>query len=117
MLGEPGARDAMCGDCAYKPGSPERQGDSRYNGDAGLLDDLVRTATPFFCHVGVRRVARLAHPSGAVVDVPPGDYQPPVEGGIPYKADGTPGELCAGWSARRRARVQPEPQTSDRNQT
>lgn len=32
-----------------------------------------------------------------------GDYQPPIVEGIPYRADGQPGLLCAGWVARNRA--------------
>lgn len=105
---DPGTRDAMCGDCAFKPGSPERQGDERYNGDAEFLDRIVVTGERFFCHVGIRRAVRLVHPAGAVVEVPPGDYRPPIIDGIPYKADGTPGDLCAGWAARRRAHPERE---------
>lgn len=99
--GEKGLRGELCHDCAYKPGSPERQGDPRYTGDGELLDGLVETGTSFFCHQGIRRIVKLAHPSGAEVEVPPGDYRPPIVDGVPYKADGTPGELCAGWAARR----------------
>lgn len=104
--GEPGCRDAMCSDCAFKPGSPERQGDKRYNGDPEFLDRIVMTGEPFFCHAGIRQAVKLVHPSGAEVDLlaaAPGDYRPPIENGVPYKADGSPGELCAGWAARRRA--------------
>lgn len=28
---------------------------------------------------------------------------PPIVNAVPYRADGTPAELCAGWSARSRA--------------
>jgi len=106
--GEPGTRGAMCGDCAFKPGSPERQGDERYNGDAEFLDRIVVTGERFFCHVGIRRAVKLVHPSGAEVEVPPGDYRPPIIDGLPYKADGSPGDLCAGWAARRRAHLERE---------
>ena len=106
--GERGQRDALCADCAYRPGSPERSGDERYKGDAGFLDRIVETGEPFHCHQGIRRAVRLVHPSGAEVEVPPGDYQPPVVAGVPYKADGSPGELCAGWAARRLKHVQRE---------
>ena len=101
-LGEPGQRGALCADCAYRAGSPERAGDERYNGDQEFLNRIVATGERFFCHQGVRRGVKLVHPSGAEVEVGPGDYQPPIVGGVPYKADGSPGELCAGWAARRR---------------
>lgn len=106
--GDPGCRDAMCADCAFRPGSPERQGDERYSADAELLDQLVETGTPFFCHIGIRRAARLVHPSGAEVELPDGDYRPVVVGGVPYKADGSPGDLCAGYAARRLKRLERE---------
>jgi hypothetical protein len=102
--GEPGTRTAMCADCAYRPGSPERQGDERYNGDPEFLDRIVVTGEMFFCHAGIRQAVKLVHPSGAEVDLlalAPGDYRPPIADGIPYKADGSPGDLCAGWAARR----------------
>lgn len=101
--GEPGTRDAMCPDCAFKPGSPERSGDERYSGDAEFLERIILTGEPFFCHQGVRRAVKLVHPSGAEIEVPPGDYRPPIIDGVPRKADGSPGDLCAGWAARRRA--------------
>lgn len=106
--GDPGTRDAMCSDCAFKPGSPERQGDERYNGDPEFLDRIVMTGERFFCHAGIRRAVRLVHPSGAEVELPPGDYRPLIEDGVPYKADGSPGDLCAGWAARRLAHLQRE---------
>lgn len=101
--GGPGTRDALCQDCAFKPGSPERSGDERYNGDAEFLSRIVATGERFFCHQGIRRAVKLAHPAGAEIEVPPGDYRPPIIDGVPYMADGSPGELCAGWAARRRA--------------
>lgn len=110
--GDPGTRGVLCQDCAYRPGSPERQGDERYNGDAGFLARIAEKGTPFFCHQGIRRAVKLVHPSGAEVEVPPGDYQPPVIDGVPYKADGSPGELCAGWAARRRAYLEREGRAS-----
>lgn len=104
--GSKGQRDALCADCAYRPGSPERSGDERYRGDAGFLNRIVETGEPFHCHQGIRRAVRLVHPSGAVVELRPGDYRPPILAGVPYKADGSPGELCAGWAARRLKHVQ-----------
>lgn len=104
--GERLARDAMCGACAYKPGSPERSGDPRFQGDYAFLLDLAVTGTTFWCHEGTRRVVKLVHPSGAEVDLDTagltGDYQPPIVDRVPHKADGTPADLCAGWAALRR---------------
>jgi hypothetical protein len=87
----------MCGDCAFRPGSPERAGADGYEGDQDLLDELVATGNPFYCHQGVRRTLSLRHPDGAEVDGHPGDYDPPIAAGFPWKADGTPADLCAGW--------------------
>lgn len=112
--GEPGQRAALCRDCAYRPGSPERQGDKRYSGDPELLEQIIRTGARFFCHAGIRQVAKLVHPSGAVVDAleaAPGGYQPPVVNGVPHKADGSPGDVCAGWAARRAAHLRREERT------
>jgi hypothetical protein len=100
----PAARGTMCADCAYRPGSPERSGDTRYTGDQDTLNGIVRTGQAFFCHQGMRRIVALVHPSGARVDVGeahPGAYDPPIEDSQPYKADGTPGDLGGGWTARR----------------
>lgn len=113
--GGPGRRAVACSDCAYKAGSPERQGDERYNGDPEFLNRIVATGERFYCHVGIRQAVKLVHPSGAEVDllaVAPGDYRPPIEDGIPYKADGTPGDLCAGWAARRAKRLEREAKAS-----
>jgi hypothetical protein len=114
--GEPGRRPAMCGDCAYRPASPEHAGDQRFQGDARFLQEIVAKGQKFWCHQGMRRVARLVHPSGAVVDLTETghtvDYQPPITGGVPYKADGSPGELCAGWAGRRRGYLATEAKAS-----
>lgn len=90
----------MCGDCAYRPRSPERQGEAGYAGDEDLLEDLVTSGKPFYCHAGIRRIATLRHPSGAEVPGHPGAYDPPILANVPYKADGTPANLCAGWLLR-----------------
>jgi hypothetical protein len=99
--GPAGLQPQLCADCAYKPRSPERRGDAGYDGDAGSLDDLVRSGEPFWCHQGIRRPVAWRHPSGMEIPGHPGDYSPPIEGGKPYKADGSPGDLCAGWATRR----------------
>jgi hypothetical protein len=98
---EPVARAEMCVDCAFRPGSPERSNDPDAL-DEELLDDLVYSGKPFWCHQGMRRPVRYEHSSGAVVEASPLEYAPPQEGDRPYKADGRPADLCAGWMARRR---------------
>jgi hypothetical protein len=95
----------MCGDCAYRPGSPERRGVETYTGDAAFLDELVATGTPFYCHQGIRRVVSWSHPVGVTVPGHPGAYAPPIQGAVPYKADGTPAHICAGWLLRRAKQV------------
>jgi len=93
----------MCGDCAYRPGSPEKDGDPKYRGDADHLEHLAATGTPFSCHDGLRRLLRRVHPSGVEVPADPGAYDPPILDGQPFRADGQPALLCAGWAARGRA--------------
>jgi hypothetical protein len=95
------ARSTLCGDCAYRPGSPERSGDERYIGDPEFLAQIAQTGDIFWCHQGLRRVVKLRHPSGAEVVIETDHYDPPKDGGVPFKADGTPGDICAGWSAHR----------------
>lgn len=99
----PGLRSTPCGDCAYRAGSPERQGAGHVAGDADALARLVVENRPFFCHQGVRRPTHYVHPSGATYTPEHLDaaYDPPIRGGVPYRADGTPADLCAGWAAAR----------------
>lgn len=101
--GEPATRDLMCSSCAYRPGSPERTGDESYAGDQDELDRLAAGGTPFFCHAGIRVPVAWRHPSGVTIPAHPGGYDPPILAGVPYKADGSPADRCAGWDARRRA--------------
>lgn len=96
----PAVRPTACADCAYRPDSPERSGARGYAGDVDTLDELVEAGQPFYCHQGIRRPVRLRHPEGVEVDGHPADYDPPLVGGVPYRADGTPAEVCAGWAAR-----------------
>jgi hypothetical protein len=101
----------MCADCAYRPGSPERMGTPDAAADGYDLDDLAIMGERFWCHDGMRRLLGLAHPSGEVWIVESAEdgravthYDPPIDWlGIPHRVDGTPGALCAGWDARRRA--------------
>lgn len=98
----PVTRKRMCAACAYRPNSPERRGDPTYAGTEEGLDELA-LADRFWCHVGIRRPIAWRHRNGIVLAGHPGDYDPPIINGVPYRADGTPAELCAGWHARRRA--------------
>lgn len=97
-------RRLMCGDCAYRPDSPEKSGDETYRGGVDFLDALAIREAPFWCHQGMRIPLRWRHPkTGMEIPGHPGAYKPPVRGLVPFKADGSPAELCAGWDARRRA--------------
>lgn len=90
------AQRRMCGDCAYRKDSPER---SNKLTEEQLLE-LAEAGTPFWCHQGMRRAARWVHPDGRELPGQPDDWQPPMRAGIPYRLDGQPGLLCAGWSTR-----------------
>lgn len=48
----------------------------------------------------MRRPVRWEHPDGRTIDGSPDDWQPAIINGLPYRADGRPGLLCAGWAAR-----------------
>jgi hypothetical protein len=91
----------MCDACAYRPNSPERRGEDGYKGDAEELDRMVATGELFVCHVGIRKPILWRHPSGAEVPGHPAGYDPPIVDSIPYKADGTPADICSGWLLRR----------------
>ncbi len=92
-------RDRMCDDCAFRPDSPERSGDARYQHSSE--EELAELAFEHFaCHQGMRRVLRVVHPSGVAVESIDGAYAPP-NACAPTRADGTPAELCAGWWAAR----------------
>jgi hypothetical protein len=97
----PMPRTSMCGDCAYRPRSPERQGDETYANEESDLETMVQTGAPFACHQGMRRPVVWRHPSGAEVPGHPANYQPPMANGWAYKADGSPADICGGWLLRR----------------
>jgi hypothetical protein len=87
----------MCGDCAYRPDSPERT----LAHTALKLEDLPLDGSPFWCHQGIRRPVEWRHPDGRTMPGAADDYQPPMVAGVPYQADGSPARLCAGWAVRR----------------
>lgn len=88
-------RKRMCADCAFRPDSPERNGDERYahSDEDGLVDVVAGT---FACHQGMRRLVRFRHPNGHVQELDVDAYAPPIVA-APTMADGRPAELCAGW--------------------
>lgn len=106
---EPGTRPAMCEDCAFRPDSPERTGDPNYSlsGEEGYgVLDLGPRET-FWCHQGMRKPTAWRHATLGITVAASGDYyQPPLRERdaevVPYKADGSPGDRCAGWAAHRR---------------
>lgn len=85
-----------CSDCAFRKDSPERQDEWQEE----TLLSLAERGQPFWCHDGMRRPLQWRHPHGITVDGDPADWQPPIVHSIPFRADGTPGLLCAGWAAR-----------------
>jgi hypothetical protein len=91
-------RDKLCGDCAFRPDSPERSDNDGFTEDT--LFDMTRSGgrQMFFCHQGVRRAIRYEHPDGRVIEAGPGDYQPVYTGPVPHRADGRAGEVCAGYA-------------------
>lgn len=100
------ARDKMCSDCAYRPDSPERANDDDVMCSAADLERTVTSGVPFYCHDGMRRRLRWRHPNGAVVEAEQDhDYAPPIlkidDQAVPFRADGAPALLCAGWLAHR----------------
>jgi len=100
---EPTTRRARCIDCAFRPDSPERaQGDD------------VEALPNFWCHQGIRRPIAYRHPDGRMRPVEDSaDYRPPMGKvaptgeQVPYRADGTPAERCAGWAQVQRFREVP----------
>lgn len=96
-------RADMCADCAFRPDSPERNGADGYaHNDPDELDRIVGPAGGvFFCHQGIRRPIKWVHPSGAEVAGSPSNYDPPIVKNVPFKADGTPADICHGFLVRR----------------
>jgi hypothetical protein len=91
---EPVTRAKRCIDCAFRPDSPERERDEDLEG-----------LPNFWCHQGIRRPIAHRHPDGRIrPEADSADYQPPIVAGVPYRADGTPAERCAGHAQLARAR-------------
>jgi hypothetical protein len=90
------ARRSACDDCAYRNGSPERL-------EAGGDLPDYGTRDPFYCHDGMPLVVAWLHPSGALrrdrIEAGKADYHPRIRSTTPYRTDGRPGVLCAGWAA------------------
>lgn len=106
---EPATGARMCGDCAFRPGSPERtDSDHAVAGAGDLLRIVHNPQEAFWCHTGLRRIVALAHPNGYRVEIGAVDgvtpYDPPIVDGVPYAADGRPALRCAGLAAARRAK-------------
>lgn len=96
-------RSEMCHDCAFRPDSPERQGDPLHNYNS---DDDLRGLEHFWCHQGMRKPIAYRHPYGIEITADHDAYNPPIRTisgvGVPFKADGTPGDRCAGFEAWKR---------------
>lgn len=105
LMGESRIRETMCADCAFRPASPERSGDTRYaHAGDGDLDELPhRMEATFYCHQGMRRIVAYIHgTTGYVHRVETDGYYAPLElGDRAYKANGAPAEVCAGFHAAR----------------
>lgn len=86
----------LCGDCAFRPGSPERA----TSWERETLFGLADRGEPFWCHRGMRQPVRWEHPDGRVIDGSSDDWKPAIVDAIPYQADGTPAVLCGGWAKR-----------------
>lgn len=89
-------RHALCGDCAFRKDSAERA--DEWSEEALL--SLPAAGEPFWCHDGMRRPVRWEHPDGRTVAGSTADWRPAKVGPVPFRADGRPGLLCAGWAAR-----------------
>jgi hypothetical protein len=100
VVAEPTQRHTMCDSCAYRLSDPTRA-------SAEWLDDNPhRDDGRFYCHQGLPQPIAWVHPDGRRVETPDSaDWQETTIDGVPYRADGTPADLCAGWLAeRKRAR-------------
>lgn len=92
-------RTTRCSDCAYLRSSKERADPLT----AEELLELPLRGERFWCHDGMRRPVAYRHPALGDVPASGDDWQPPTVAGVPFRTDGSPGLLCAGWAARRKA--------------
>lgn len=100
----------MCGDCAFRKGSPERA--DPYTEE--YLFGKAEEGVPFWCHQGMLKPDHWRHPDGRIVPGSPDDWKPPTIGIVPYRLDGSPGLLCHGWTQRAlRARARREQQLGE----
>lgn len=79
-------RDEPCHDCAFRPGSPERQCPTKWAALLRQTDPDVALSAPFYCHI--------AHDGTEMPTDEQGNYVPPL------REDGTPSgfPMCAGWA-------------------
>lgn len=98
-------RSRRCGDCAYRQDSPER---TERDGDSL---PYVPGQT-FYCHDGLPKAWAWVHPDGTVRLAGVDDYQPVMQAGRVWQADGRPAVVCAGWaSVDRCCQLRPGPGT------
>lgn len=98
LAGPSAPRPRMCGDCAYRPGSPER-----LELDGAQLEAPLSQV--FLCHDGMPKLLGWTHPelpgvclrAAAIGDRD--NYGPVVRGPHAWQADGTPALVCGGWMA------------------
>lgn len=109
-------RPRACGDCAYRPGSPERRAND------GDLPDGFNPNRPFYCHDGMSALRGYTHRTlgvSVLVSSLPSMQDGFLIGSLDYdvvratdrprgwKADGSPLTVCAGWWAHaQRARAE-----------
>lgn len=96
-------RVTQCQDCAYRHDSAEWNDPvERAKLIAHALGDGV-----FSCHQGTPYVVRWRHPEGMVIEAERdaagniNTYEPLIIGSTPFKANGEPADLCAGYATRR----------------
>ena len=103
----PSEGSKCCYDCAYRKGSPERQGEKGYKGDEEYLNDLPQSSDTFFCHQGARKILKWRHENGTEIEAHPASYRPEIvtiDGeSFPLRLDGSAQNVCAGFCAKRKA--------------
>lgn len=108
-------RPLACGDCAYRPDSPERRDND------GALPATFDPSRPFHCHDGMPALVGWTHPgvgwsvlASTMPTMQDGfligsyDYSPHQHGGRGWQHDGQPLVVCAGWAAHAARTLQDE---------